>query len=472
MKNSSLLAFILLFSLPASAQQRSFGAPPTPEEQAQMVELRKVQQAALASDYGYERLAYLCNNIGPRLSGSAQANQAAKYVADELRKLGLDVRLEKVMVPHWVRGVETAEITHWPGMLPNTTQKIVLTALGMSVATPAEGTTAEIVVAKDLEHLRAMKPEQVKGKIVVFTTSYDQAMAHAGHAFEAYGFAVVVRAAGASEAAKLGAIATVIRSVGGANYRLPHTGSLIYSADAPKIPAAAASSEDIDRLAALAAQGPVRIHLTLTPQSLPDVESYNVVADLKGSEHPEQIVIVSGHLDSWDLGTGAIDDGAGVAAAMQVAHAMQQAHMRPKRTLRVIAWMNEENGGKGEDFYVKDHAAEIANHVGAIEMDSGAGHALGIVAHVPEKELPSFSIVSRVLESQGAGIVQYSPRAPGADINSLDEKGVSSFAPLNDGRDYFNYHHTPADTFDKVDPKNLRENASVMAVLSWFLANR
>jgi carboxypeptidase Q len=445
---------------------------PSPQQVASEADMRRIQQTALASDFAYTRLAHLSNSIGPRLSGSAQAAEAVRYVAEEMRKLGAHVTLQQVMVPHWVRGIETAELVEYPGMPPKTNQRIVLTALGGSVATPAEGITAEVVIAKDLAELQTLGRDKVNGRIVVFTSKYDIRMSAAGQAFQAYGKAVEVRGRGAMEAAKLGAVASVIRSVGSANYRLPHTGGMRdWEAGVPKIPAAAASYEDIDLIAALAAQGRVRMHLILTPQTLPDVESANVIADIKGSEQPEKIVIVSGHLDSWDLGTGAIDDGAGVVAAMQVLQTIKQLGLRPKCTIRFIAWMNEENGGKGSETYVRDFASELPNHIAAIEMDSGAGHALGFSAHIKPEQIKLLKPMAQVLDSQGAGLLQRVDFAPGADIDDLDKKGVPTFGVWNDGRDYFDYHHTAADTFDKVDRTHLQENAAAMAVLAWFLAN-
>jgi carboxypeptidase Q len=470
-----LVAIIVLITSALFAQRRGrFGEsnpPPTPQEIQLQAEMAKLRDAALASDYAYKQLAHLANNIGPRLSGSPQAATAVEYVAAELRKLGADVKIEKIMVPHWVRGEERAELVDYPGMSPKTTQKIVLTALGGSVATPADGVTAEVLVVRDIQQLHNTPRQQVQGKLVVFTKQYDQRMAQAGESFSAYGLAVTERGSGATEAARLGAVAAVIRSVGGANYRLPHTGALRYASEVTKIPAAAAASEDIDAIEDLAKQGTVRMHLLLTPQALPDAESANIIADVKGSEHPEEIVLVGGHLDSWDLGRGAIDDGAGVAAAMQVLQSIKQSGMKPKRTIRVIAFMNEENGGRGSAGYVAAHEPEMPNHVGAIEMDNGAGHALGITAHASVDSIAKIQLAAGVLEAQGAGIIRYTPTSPGADVSRLDQKGVPTFAPHNDGRKYFDYHHTAADTLDKVDAHELQENASVLAVLSWYLAN-
>jgi len=436
-----------------------------------IAELKQIHNAALTSDYAYVQLAHLCNNIGPRLSGSPQAEHAVQYVAAEMRRLGLDVRLEKVMVPHWVRGAETAELVQFSGQAPGTTQKIVLTALGGSVATPAQGLTAEVVVADSFEHLATLGREKVAGKIILFNVRFDKQKAAQGLALDAYGEAVVYRGIGANAAAKLGAIGALVRSVGGADYRLPHTGGLGYANDAPKIPAGAVAAEDADLIAYLTAQGPVRMHLTLTPQTLPDVESHNVIADIKGSEHPEEVIIVSGHLDSWDLGTGAIDDGAGVVVAMQTAQLIKRLGLRPKRTIRVIAWMNEENGLMGGRTYAEDHKSELSHHVAAIESDLGAGHPTGFSAHASSRAFEMLRAVSTILQTSGAGIVRQTQNAEGADVFPLDAAGVPTLAPIQDNRTYFNYHHTAADTLDKVVPRELAENAAVTAVLAYAIAN-
>ena len=465
-----IAAAALAIALPLSltAQMRpTDNADATKRYSPQMLaDLARLRDAAMKSDYAYHQLAHLTENIGPRLTGSAQANQAVDYVAAELRKLGADVRTEEVMVPHWVRGVETGEVVAWPGQAPGTTQKLVLTALRGSTATPAEGMTGEIVAVSTFDELQALGRKGVEGKIVVFNHPFDTRMAAQGFGLNAYGQAVGYRAAAAGQAAKLGATAALIRSAGGAQYRLAHTG---WSLDAP-IPAACLAAEDAEMLAHLASQGPVRVHFTLTPQLLPDVKSYNVIADIKGSEHPEQIVIVSGHLDSWDLGTGAIDDGAGVVVAMQTANLIQQLGLHPRRTIRVIAWMDEETGGTGNKAYQKAHASEVANHVGAIETDLGAGHPIGFYINGTAAARAVLEPMSEVLQAIGAGILQPS-EGSGADIEWLSKAGAPTFAPMQDSRTYFDYHHTAADTLDKVNPQNLAENAAVAAVLAYTLAD-
>ena len=461
------LSLIFAFAVSISAQETK----PTPNLYSEdtMSNLKKLQNAALSSDYAYKQTAYLTNNIGPRLTGSPQAARAVEYVADEMRKLGLEVRLQKLTVPHWVRGEEKGELVEFEGMAKGTVQKIVLTALGGSVATPADGIIAEVVVVNNFDELRKFGKEKVKGKIVLFNYKFDQRIAEIGFGGEAYGKAGIYRRNGASEAAKLGAVASLTRSIGGSQNRLAHTGGMNYADGVNKIPAAAVPYEDAELIAYLAKTGKVRMKLVLTPQTLPDTTSYNVLADLKGSEKPDEIIVISGHLDSWDLGTGAIDDASGVAMAMQVPYLLKQLKIKPKRTIRVVAFMNEENGFVGARTYAEE--ANIEKHFAAIESDLGASHSVGFYFAGKADAMPFFVPLSNVLESQGAPLAQRKEGGVSSDIGTLTEKGVPSFAPWIDARTYFNYHHTAADTFDKVDPKYLSENASIMAVLAYGLAN-
>jgi Zn-dependent M28 family amino/carboxypeptidase len=446
--------------MPGKTTNYSFGAGLT----ADLVTLR---DAALEDDYAFKQLEHLTENIGPRISGSPQAEQAAQYVAEQLRKLGLEVRLEEVEVPHWVRGAETAELVEYPGSTPQAVQKIVVTALGGSTSTPPDGITAEVVVVHNFDQLSALGRDKVAGRIVLFDVPFDRAKAAGGFALDAYGEAVVYRSSGAKAAAGLGAVASLVRSVGGASYRLPHTG---YSAPAG-IPAGAVAEEDAELIAHLKAEGVVRMHLVLTPQSLPDTTGYNVVADVRGSDHPEQVVVVSGHLDSWDLGTGAIDDAAGVVVAMETGELVQRLHLHPKRTLRVIAWMDEENGGRGRDAYTAAHTSEFANHIAAIESDFGAAHPLGFNAKMNQQAIEFLRPVQEILQSFGADLIKLTSFPPGADISGMSKEGIPTLGLMQDGRTYFNYHHTAADTLDKVDPRELRENAAAMAVMGYALAS-
>jgi carboxypeptidase Q len=457
---------------PAIASTPNGSPSPTPPvfSPQTISELKQLQKAALASDYAYRQVAHLANNIGPRLSGSAQAAKAVEYVANELKAIGCEVQLEKVMVPHWVRGEETAALIQFPGQAQHTTQKIVLCALGASVATPPQGIEADVIVIRNFDELKSIPRDKVAGKIVLFNYPFDKQMAGEGRGNEAYGEAVVYRSDGPSAAARQGAIACLIRSVGGADYRLPHTGQTDYANDAPKIPAGAVTAEDADLIVDLVRQGPVKMKLVLTPQTLPDIESANVIADIKGSEHPEQVIVVSGHLDSWDLGTGAIDDGGGVAVSMEAANLIQNLHLKPKRTIRVIAWMNEENGSAGSKQYAKDHEKEISSHFAAMETDGGAGHPLGVNIKGKPEVKKMLAPVAAILQESGAGTLNLVEHC-GADIKPLEEAGVPAFSPIQDSRFYFNYHHTAADTLDKIVPKELAENSAVVAVAAYALAN-
>jgi carboxypeptidase Q len=475
-----LLSLLLFFcarrvdaqQTPAPASSPNASPSPTPVvfSPQTLAELKRLQQAALSSDYAYRQVAHLANNIGPRLSGSAQAAKAVDYVASELKALGCEVQLEKVMVPHWVRGEETAALVQFPGQARDTTQKIVLCALGPSVATPPNGIEAEVITVRNFDELKTLPRNKVAGKIVLFNYPFDKQMAAEGRGGEAYGEAVVYRADGPAAAARQGAVACLIRSVGGADFRLPHTGQTDYANDAPKIPAGAITAEDADLIAYLVRQGPVRMKLVLTPQQLPDVESYNVIADIKGSEDPEQVIVVSGHLDSWDLGTGAIDDGAGVAVSMEAANLIQKLRLKPKRTIRVIAWMNEENGSAGSKQYAKDHEKDWMNHFAAMETDGGAGHPLGINIKGKPEVKKMLAPVAAILQESGAGMLNLVEHC-GADIEPLEKAGVPAFSPIQDSRFYFNYHHTAADTLDKIVPKELAENSAVVAVAAYALAN-
>src|SRR5438067_810552 len=264
---------------PVAASSPSASPSPTPTvfSPQTLAGLKRLQQAALSSDYAYKQVAHLANNIGPRLSGSAQAAKAVEYVAGELRAVGCEVQLERVMVPHWVRGEETAALTEFPGQAQNTTQKIVLCALGESVATPLEGIEADVVAVRNFDELKSMPRDKVAGKIMLFNYPFDKQMAAEGRGGEAYGEAVVYRSNGPSAAARQGAVACLIRSVGGADYRLPHTGMTNYAKDAPKIPAAAVTAEDADLIVDVLREGAVRMKLVLRTETLPDIESANVI---------------------------------------------------------------------------------------------------------------------------------------------------------------------------------------------------
>jgi carboxypeptidase Q len=436
----------------------------------QVATMNHLRDEAMKDSYAYDKLSYLTDSIGPRLTGSAQADAAVEWVATQMRALGATVTLEKTTVPHWVRGEETGMLTEWPGSVPGTTQKIVLTALGNSVATPSSGLTAPVIVVNSFTELKALTSEAVKGKIVLFNVPFDKEMTAQGNGLEAYLQVAPYRVVGPSVAAKLGAVAVLVRSLGSEDLRLPHTGATLYVEGVEKIPAAAITAEDASLLARLTKQGHVTMHLTLTPQTLPPRTSYNVIADWKGSEHPEQVVIVSGHLDSWDLGTGAIDDGSGIVTAMEAIQLLQSLNIHPRRTIRFVAWMNEEAGATGSATYGKEHAAEFGNYVGAMESDLGCDHPIGLFLSSPALA-KYLAPVGEVLKQIGAGSLTSVNDVPSEDLAPMIVNGVPSLAPAQDSRFYFNYHHTAADTLDKIDKKHLAENAAVIAVTSYALAD-
>jgi len=465
MKIRSLIVLILI-AFPVVGQQNTLS--PSIYSEAALADLKSIQRASLDSDYAYKQTAYLTNNIGPRLSGSAQADRAVEYVAAEMRKLGLTVTLQKLLVPHWVRGAETGELVEFDGMAAGTTQKVVLTALGGSVATPDFGLIADVVVVSGFEELERLGRKEVEGKIVLFNVKFDRGLAARNEAGAAYGQVAAYRGGGPVAAAKLGAVAVLVRSAGGSQNRLAHTGATRYVDGVTKIPAAAVPYEDAETIARLASAGKVRMKLILTPRQLPDTTSYNVLADYKGTEKPDEIVVVGGHLDSWDLGQGALDDAVGVAMAMQVPYVLKQLKLRPKRTIRVVAFMNEENGFVGATTYAKE--ADASKHIAAIEGDLGASHPIGFIFSGKDEAMPFLTPLAKILASQGSGLIDRQPNAS-SDISTLTSLGVPSFGPWFDTRTYFNYHHTAADTFDKVDPKELAENCSVMAVLAYGIAD-
>jgi carboxypeptidase Q len=431
--------------------------------------LAQIRNAALKSDWAYERLADMTDLIGPRLSGSAGAAAAVTQVADAMRKLGATVTLQPVKVPHWVRGIETATLVDYAGRPAGLSQKVVLAALGGSGATPAAGMTAQVVVVRDFDELKARAAE-VKGRIVLFDVAFDQQMAERGQAGTAYGQAVQYRGMGTRLAAQMGAAAVLVRSVGGADFRLPHTGQSGLQ-DGARIPAAAVSAEDAMLMTRLAARGPLSMHLTLTPQTLPDADSFNVIADFPGTDKADEIVIVSGHLDSWDLATGANDDATGVVSAMAVIDTLKKLDFRPHRTIRVIAWMNEENGGRGGDGYLTANKALAGKHVAAIENDEGSGRVFGMRTSVGADAVKHFGALKAALVPMGAGALQRADALGTGDLHGLEAAGVPSFSPLIDDSTYFNYHHTAADTFDKVKPEDLRRHVAVMTLTAWYLAN-
>lgn len=432
-------------------------------------ELAATRVAAQNSDYFYEQVRLLCNAIGPRPSGSPQAAAAVEYVRQQMLDFGLEVRLEPVTVRPWVRGREEARLIRYPGQVIDTNHKVVITALGNSGATPPEGLTAPVIVVETFEQLARMTSDEIEGKAVLFNHRFDEFAAHAGRWEQAYGSVVPYRIDGPSCAAQKGAVAALVRSTGFAGSRLPHTGVTEYVEGTRQIPAAAVTAEDADLIADLVSRGEVAIHLVLTPVDLPPTVSHNVIADLKGSELRDQVVIVSGHLDSWDLGTGALDDASGLGVAMDVLRIIKAINPRPKRTIRFVAWMDEEYRGKGGHAYAEDHRAELPSHIAAVELDYGDGRPLGLNVCAKDDRCASLATVLQAIADPIGGVMNVGD-SPGVDLTAMNRAGVPAIAPLQDARNYFAYHHTAADTFDKVRPDELRRNLEVVAPLVYALA--
>jgi len=406
--------------------------------------------------FAWRRLEILSDDIGHRISGSAALEQAIAWAAGEMRADGLhDVHLEPVTVPHWVRGSEPARIVE-PVSRP-----LPVLALGGSVGT--RGTLrAPVVVFDSLQALRA-SDARLGGTIVVVNhrmAAFDEVTREPG-----YGQGVQARIHAASEAARRGARAVLVRSVTNRSLRTLHAGALRYLPDAPKIPAAAITLEDAELLPRLARRGPVEIELSLGAHQLPDAESANVLGELVGRERPDEIVLLGAHLDTWDVGQGAADDGAGCVAVLEAARLLQVAGLRPRRTIRVVLFTGEEYGLAGARAYAKRHGDD--RHVAAFETDYGMGapEAIGVgskervAAMAPL--LPAFARF---------GIQEFRPRAYGADVAPIVARGAAGYDLEPDGRHYFDVHHTAADTLEKIDPEHLRQNAAAVALLAWVLA--
>jgi hypothetical protein len=412
---------------------------------------------ALAGGNAYARLADLTDTVGPRLSGSAAAAAAVQWALKRFGQDGLQVHLEKVLANHWERGEERAEVVASPSAAG---LKLAITALGGSIGTPEGGLTAEVVEVSSFDELRALG-DKVRGKIVLYQ--------HTMSTPAGYGEFAVFRHRGASEAARLGAIVSLVRSLATGSLRSPHTGSMEYAADVAKIPAAAVATEDAELLHRLLSRGPVRVHVVLGCRQLAPVESANVVAEVRGREHPEEVVLLGAHLDSWDLGQGAIDDGAGVAIVMEAGRLLARLKTPPRRTVRVVLFMNEENGLDGGKAYAKAHEAELPRHVAALEADSGAGRPLGLSVRAGPGATALLAPWLGPLAVLGATAVTEGGEG-GADISPLTRALVPILSVKQDTAHYFELHHTAADTLDKVNPLDLAQVAAQVGWVAYALA--
>jgi carboxypeptidase Q len=409
--------------------------------------------AALADRFAWQRLAELTDTIGHRLSGSPQLDRAIAWAVAEMKRDGLEhVRTEKVMVPKWVRGRESAEIVE-PGP-----HKIVMLGLGDSVATPSDGITAEALVVQSFAELADRAP-LAKGRIVVVNVPFTN-----------YAESIHIRTGAASRAARHGALAALVRSVGPPGQRLAHTGVLQYSPDAPKIPAAAIASEDADRLQRLADRGvTIVLRLSMEAHFEPDVESANVIGEIRGSERPDEVVVVGGHFDSWDVGAGASDDGGGCVVTWEALRLMKKLGLRPRRTVRVVLWTNEENGGRGAIAYRDAHRSELAKHVAMLESDIGVFRPTGFGFTGTDRARRQVRAVASLLA--GIGADQIGPAGGGADIGPSVDAGRIPALSLEVEGPYFEIHHTEADTIDKIDPFEMARCAAAVAVMTYVIAD-
>jgi carboxypeptidase Q len=409
---------------------------------------------AVSSTFAWQRLAVLTDTIGNRLSGSPALDKAIRWAVDEMKRDGLEnVHTERVMVPKWVRGNERADI------LEPAHHSMAMLGLGNSVATPPEGVQAQLLIVHSFEELDA-NASAARGRIVCFNAPFTN-----------YGETVRFRSTGPSRAARYGAVAVLVRAIGPDGLRLPHTGALQYAADAPKIPAAAIASEDADRLQRLADRDSrIVVRLLMEARFEPDVESANVVGEIRGREKPDEIVVVSGHLDSWDVGAGATDDGGGCVVTWEALRLMKKLNLRPRRTVRVVLWTNEENGGRGGLAYRDQHRAELSKHVLMMESDSGVFRPLGFGFSGPDSARTTVKAIASLLAGLGAD--QVSTGGGGADIGpSIQEGHIPGMSLDVDGTKYFLIHHTQADTIDKIDPVEMAKCAAAVAVMAYVVAD-
>lgn len=409
--------------------------------------------AAMRDSAAWNRLAEMTDRFGHRFSGSASLEQAIDWIMDQMRRDGLaNVRGEPVMVPHWVRGEESAALVR-PRAAP-----LHMLGLGGSIGTPRGGLEAEVLVVSSFDEL-TRRAAEARGKIVLFDAPYT-----------GYGQTVAYRTRGAVAAARVGAVASLIRSVASYSIRSPHTGTMSYDSTVPQIPAAALSVEDAMMIHRMADRGErVVVRLSMGARTLPDAPSRNVMGELVGRERPEEIVVLGGHIDSWDVGAGAMDDGGGVVVAWEAVRLLHRLGLRPRRTIRVVGWTNEENGLRGGLAYRDQHAAEIANHVLAFESDGGVFRTTGFGFNGSDSAMTMVREIATLLRSLGADTV--SRGGGGADIGPIVQLGVPAMSPQVEGSRYFWFHHSDGDTVDKLDPRDMAQCVAAFAVMIYVVAD-
>ncbi len=422
----------------------------------------ELRDAASRGSQAFEWVERLTTEVGPRLAGSEAEARARDWAVATLNEMGFEgVRVEPFEIDGWQRGIEKAAVV---APFP---QPLAITALGGSVPTPEGGIEGELVAFESLSALKAADPETVAGKIV-----------YVGHAMQktqdgsSYGYFGALRRTGAVEAAKKGAVAIMIRSIGTDSHRMPHTGSMRYADGVERVPAAALSNPDADQIERMLERGqPLTVSLEMTPQSLGKVSSANVIADIKGSEFPEQVVIIGGHLDSWDLGTGAIDDGAGIAITMEAARMILESGWRPKRTIRLILWGAEEVGLLGGRAYLAQHRDEMPMHVAGTESDFGAGRIWKMTHNVSAEARPLVDTIATLVEPLGIAPGETDATGGGPDLFPMNAVGFPGFRFVQHGMDYFDLHHTHDDTLDKIEATDLDQNVAAYVVFSVLAAD-
>jgi carboxypeptidase Q len=449
-----MVVFFLMVALAACAHaEPAADSTPTMTDSAATINdaASHLIRAATGADFAYRRLAQMCDTFGTRLSGSTNLEAAIDWVLDEMKTDGLEnVHGEEVAVPHWVRGAESAE------MIAPRYRVLPMLGLGGSIATPPEGITAEVLVVKSFEALRSA---DAAGKIVLFNEP-----------FESYGKTVHIRTEGAIAAARAGAVASLIRSVTPSSLQSPHTGAMHYGDGVAKIPHAAITVEDAEMMQRMQDRGQkIVVRLKMSAATLPDALSRNVIGEVLGRDKPQEIVVVSGHIDSWDVGQGAMDDGGGAIAAWEAVRLIQQLHAPPRRTVRVVLWTNEENGLAGARAYARRHSGELANHLLAIESDRGPFQPVGFSFTGSDAALGMLNKLTGALEQIKAAKITRD--GDDADIAELHRSGVPTMALMVDGPTYFWYHHSDADTMDKLSARQISTCAAAMAVMAYQVAD-
>ncbi|MEO2071376.1 MAG: M20/M25/M40 family metallo-hydrolase [Zunongwangia sp.] len=456
MMKKILFPLLLLFLLPVFGQSSI---------ESDSIKIREIYNIALTNCKSYDWLRHLSNSIGGRLSGSYNAQLAVDYTKKELDSLGLDkVWLQEVMVPKWTRGVrEYAYIETIPG----SATPVNICALGGSIATPEGGTKAEVIEVKGIEELSAIGENKIKGKIVFFNRPMNATNIHT---FKAYGGAVDQRANGAAEASKYGAVGVLVRSMNLSIDEYPHAGSMYYGdiAEDQKIPAAAISTKDAEYLSSvLKLQKDLKVYFKMNCETHPDVKSYNVIGEITGSQYPDEYIVVGGHLDSWDLGDGSHDDGAGCVQSMEVLRLFKEMGYKPKRSIRVVLFMNEENGLRGGLKYAEVAREKSEDHIFALESDSGGFTPRGFTFHADDVQLEKLQNWSRLFAPYYLHI--FKEGEGGADIGPLKGDGTVLAGLQPDSQRYFDYHHAATDTFDKINKRELELGAASMTSLIYLV---